>query len=118
MTAITRAAGICVLGLGLGLASPTPAQEDDSSPLGDFFSDMLRDMAPQIEEWEDLMTDLGPALRDFLIEMGPALEGIFDRVQDWTDYEPPQMLPNGDIILRKKTDPAPEPEAPEGGVDI
>jgi len=35
---------------------------------------------------------------------------MMDQVKDWTDYYPPEMLPNGDIILRRRT-----PVDPEGG---
>ena len=66
-----------------------------------------------------LAEDLGPELQDFVSEMGPALRGVLQRVEDWSAYHPPEMLPNGDIIMRRK-DPL-EPEetpTPEGDIDI
>jgi len=36
-------------------------------------------------------------------EMGPALADILGQIEDISNYHPPEMLPNGDIIIRKKT---------------
>ena len=35
---------------------------------------------------------------------------VLDEVEDWTMYEAPEMLPNGDIIMRRKPDPEAEQE--------
>jgi hypothetical protein len=60
-------------------------------------------------------------LRDFFLEMEPRLRELRDAIGDLNNYEAPEMLPNGDIIIRRKTplEPAPpepdeEPEAGEG----
>ena len=42
--------------------------------------------------------------------MGPALGSILESVEDWSVYEAPEILPNGDIIIKRK----PEPETPKG----
>ena len=60
---------------------------------------MMREMEPAIEG----LGELGPMFRSFAREMGPALAEIFEEVKDWSVYHPPEMLPNGDIIIRKKT---------------
>ena len=44
-------------------------------------------------------------------------------IQDWAAYHPPEMLPNGDIIIRKKPksgepETQEEPQAPAGPTDI
>ena len=55
------------------------------------------------------------------MEMGPALAEIADKVEDWSRYEAPEILPNGDIIIRRKPD-LPEAEtateAEGGATDI
>lgn len=66
---------------------------------------MMREMEPAIEGLEEM----GPMVRGFAREMGPALAEIFEEVKDWSVYHPPEMLPNGDIIIRRK----PEDETPE-----
>jgi len=79
------------------------------------------EMAPALEDLKALVDQFGPSMRSFLQEMGPAFGEMIDKVQDWTDYHPPEMLPNGDIILRKKTSPEPPAEplpAPPGGIEL
>ena len=50
-------------------------------------------------------------------ELGPALEGLRDRLGDIDAYHPPELLPNGDIIIRRKT-PFDEEPIPEDGVEL
>ena len=35
--------------------------------------------------------------------MGPALIELMAKIDDITAYYPPEILPNGDIIMRRKT---------------
>lgn len=82
-----------------------------------FLEGIRREAAPALEGLEAL----GPDLRRFAEQMGPALGALLSEVQDWSRYHPPEMLDNGDIILRRKApDPAPEPDAapPPGSVDL
>jgi len=73
----------------------------------------MKEMQPAIEEFEGLTEQMGPALRMFADEMGPKLAEILDQVEDWTAYMPPEILPNGDIIIRRKPDhPLVKPETP------
>ena len=63
-------------------------------------------------------------LEQLFDEMAPALEDLEGFVGDLNAYEAPVILPNGDILIRKKTPsvPKPEPEvtppAPPGTTDI
>lgn len=87
----------------------------------ELFLEGLRDeMSPAMEDLRKLTEDYGPALFGFLEEMGPAFGRLLDRVDDWAAYETPEILPNGDIIIRKK--PAPKAELPDpppaGQIDI
>ncbi|MGR3393868.1 MULTISPECIES: hypothetical protein [Rhodobacterales] len=72
-----------------------------------FLRGLMDELDPAMRELEDLAGEMEPALRSFGEEMGPALRDLMGQVQDWSRYEPPEMLPNGDIILRRK------PEAPD-----
>ncbi|MBM9595764.1 AAA+ family ATPase [Roseitranquillus sediminis] len=60
-------------------------------------------------------------LRGLLGEMEPALQQLRELAGDLDAYEAPEMLPNGDIIIRRKTplpdDEVPE-EMPEGGIEL
>lgn len=63
-----------------------------------FLDGLAQEMEPALEG----LQDLGPGLRQFMMEMGPSLRGLVDEVQDWSDYQAPEILPNGDIIIRRK----------------
>lgn len=102
-------------------AAPVQAEEDRGLSLMErgaelFMEGMRREMAPALEQ----LDKLGPALRGFVEEMGPAFAEVLGEIQDWSVYEPPEVLENGDIIIRRKP-PAPEgdePVQPADPVDI
>lgn len=124
---MTRTA--CALILALA-AAPLAAQEAETPEEGRrlmeegarlFFRGILSDLDPALRELEGMAEELGPEVRDFAREMGPALADLMERVEDWSAYHPPEMLPNGDIILRRKEErapPAEEEEAPSGPVEL
>lgn len=100
--------------LCLVLATPLAAQEaqDKGTSLMEegaklFFKGLMSEMEPALRELEGLADEMEPALRSFAEEMGPALRGLMDKVEDWSAYHPPEILPNGDIVIRRK-----EPLAP------
>lgn len=65
-----------------------------------------------------LMEEMGPTmeeLRGLADEMAPAMKQLQDMIGDITQYHAPEMLPNGDIIIRRKT---PLEPAPDGEVEI
>ncbi|RFP86117.1 hypothetical protein DZK27_15080 [Rhodobacteraceae bacterium 63075] len=95
------------------VAPPAFAQEEDggTSLMEEgarlFMEGIMKEVDPAVKELQKLLDDMQPAFRDFAKEMGPALAELMDEVEDWSAYHPPEILPNGDIILRRK-----EPEAP------
>ncbi|WP_439124773.1 hypothetical protein [Marivita sp.] len=102
------------------------AQEDEGTSLMEegaklFFRGLMSEMEPALRELEGLADEIEPALRSFAEEMGPALHDLMEQVDDWSAYEPPVVLPNGDILLKRKPErPAPDAlTAPEDGeIDI
>lgn len=109
----------------LALASPAAAQESEDAPslmergAQMFLEGLMQEVEPRLDDLQDLSKEFGPALRGFFEEMGPALGGLLEQVEDWSAYEPPEILPNGDIIIRRKPQQAPDdldPDA-EGPVD-
>lgn len=98
------------------------AQEDDGLSLMErgarlFLEGVMREMEPALDELEGL----GPKLRGLVEEMGPALADLVGQIEDWSVYHPPEILPNGDIILRRKVPKTPDEDAAEeseGPVDI
>ena len=106
----------------LGLATPAFAQDSEEQGLSlmergaqMLMEGLMREMEPALEDLQGLAEEFGPALRDFTAQMGPALRGLLDEVEDWSVYEPPVMLDNGDIIIRRK--PAPDAPVPEPDAD-
>lgn len=86
----------------VGLSGPVMAQEDGAGDLS---------------EGLDLLSEGTRLLMEGLMqELAPALEGLREGLDDLSVYHPPEMLPNGDIIIRRKT-PL-EVEDPEGGVEL
>lgn len=73
-----------------------------------FFEGLSQEMAPALNDLRGLAEQFGPSMQGFLEEMGPALAGIMEEVKDWSAYHPPEILPNGDIIMRRKADPKDE----------
>ncbi|MFY0309531.1 hypothetical protein ACFMBG_06500 [Leisingera sp. D0M16] len=110
------------------LSSPLAAQEAEGEDNGTslmergaelFWEGLRQEMAPALEDLQGMMEEIGPAMGAFLAEMGPALAEIAKEVEDWSAYELPEILPNGDIIIRKKPKdnaPADKETAEEEGV--
>jgi len=76
------------------------------------FRGIISEMEPTIEEFSGLATDLEPTLEMLATEMGPALIELFQTLDSVRHYEAPEILPNGDIIIRRSPD-APEFEPPQ-----
>ncbi|MEI2805406.1 MAG: hypothetical protein V9G18_05540 [Albidovulum sp.] len=103
----------------------TPAVAEDAKPSAEEGFSLLEEGAKII--LRSLMDEVEPALKDMhkqfgeaVGEMGPALQKLAEMIGDIRNYDPPEMLPNGDIILRRKTPlvPAlPEP-GPNGEIEL
>lgn len=77
--------------------------------------------------FQDLERDLGPLFRDLERDVAPLLEGLGRRMEPWLRdlaemlgdldrWEAPEILPNGDILIRRRPaqppDQSPESDAP------
>ena len=84
-----------------------------------FLEGLKQEMAPAVDGLQDLLAETGPSLRNFMLEMGPTLRDLGAQVKDWSVYEAPEILPNGDIIMRRKPEaPMDTPPAGDGAVDL
>ena len=105
---------LCISGL-LAFATPLTADEPPLVPendkpaelpegLGDLFERMLRGFAEET----------APHLRNLerqLQQMEPEIERFWDSLRGMAQYHPPEILPNGDILIRRRQpDDAPPPE--------
>ena len=63
-----------------------------------------------------LMNEMGPSLREMelaLKDVQPEIRKLLALVDDLRNYQSPERLPNGDILIRRKPD-APPLVAPDG----
>lgn len=109
---------LIVAPLALALLS-TPLHAEDPPSLMErgaqmFFEGLMEEMAPALDDMAQLLEEAGPAMQEFLAEIGPKLGRVLEEVEDWSVYAAPEVLPNGDIIIRRKPD---VPEKPESTPD-
>lgn len=110
----------------LALAAPPVLAQDDGGEGRSlmeegarlFWEGIRREMGPALDTLRDRAGEMEPAIRDFVERMGPALSEMMDKVGDLSAYHPPEVLPNGDIILRRKTPQELRDDVPGGEVDI
>jgi len=95
------------LGPVLALLVAPALAEDESASVDEGFS-LLREGARIL--MESMLKEMEPAMRDMqedfgavLREMEPALRDLGGMIGDLRNYHPPEKLPNGDIIIRRKT---------------
>lgn len=99
-------------------AAPLHAQED--TPAEDMPAEDMGEGLSLMEQGarmilRGLMSEMDPLLQ----EMEPAFRDLARMIGDITAYHAPEVLPNGDIILRRKTPRDPQTEdAPEPGGEI
>ncbi|RRH76451.1 AAA+ family ATPase [Falsigemmobacter faecalis] len=122
----TAALVLCLLAAPLAAQQP-PApsgqpDEDGFELLGrgarSLLQSFLGEIDPALRQMQDGMQGLGPMLRDLAALLG-----------DVQHYEAPERLPNGDIVIRRKTGAPPPPArpqappeadrtAPDGSIDL
>ena len=111
-----------VVALVVVLALPVPAVAQEVAPpapqsdLSEGF-DLLGEGARLL--FRGLMAEMEPALQEMgeqLRAMEPMLRSLAEMIGDIRHYEVPEKLPNGDIILRRKADPA--LAGPDGDIEL
>lgn len=99
---------------------PAAAQEAEEGPglmergAELFLRGLMQEAEPALSEMERAFREIEPSLR----AMGPALQELVSMIEDAANYQMPERLPNGDILIRRKPDAPPLPQvappAPEG----
>ena len=89
---------------------PVAAPAQEKPPLG------FGEFAPLAEDFREFF-------EGFAEGMKPLMEQLADKMSDLNAYHAPEVLPNGDIIIRRKpkTDDAPDEEPkvnPDGSIDL
>ncbi len=57
-------------------------------------------------------------MRGLMEEMEPAFDDLNNLLENIDVYHPPEMLPNGDIIIRRRTPMERHPEGEDGEIDL
>jgi hypothetical protein len=107
---------VVTLALPVSGAAQEAPPRDPPSELSEGF-DLLGEGARLL--FRGLMAEMEPALQEMgeqLRAMEPMLRSLAEMIGDIRNYEAPEKLPNGDIILRRKTDPA--LAAPDGDIEL
>ena len=98
------------------LAPHAVVAEDDGFNLMEegaqlFFRGLMQEMDPALQELESIIDELEPSFLEFAEVMGPALQELLDTVDNISYYDAPEVLENGDIIIRRREDAPPyEPQ--------
>lgn len=67
-----------------------------------------------------LIEEMGPSMRDMegaLKDLQPEVKKLMELIGDFRNYQMPEKLPNGDILIRRKPPTLPEP-SPGGEVEL
>ncbi|MFV0411077.1 MAG: hypothetical protein ACK5LJ_15675 [Paracoccus sp. (in: a-proteobacteria)] len=108
--------------IGATLALPLPAQEwrmppaapggktGSAAPLEQGIEGIMNQMFQQMMPHFDA---IGDELQATVNELAPALRELSSLVDDFANYQAPERLPNGDIILRRRADAPPAPPTDE-----
>ena len=112
---------VLALPIILMTAAPVRAEEDGFSLIEEgaklFLKGLMQEVEPAMKDLRGLAEQMEPGLRKFIDEMGPALADLLSKMDDLSAYHAPEMLPNGDIIMRKKTPAEIEPPT-DGEVEL
>jgi hypothetical protein len=95
----------------LGCASPLAA-EDSPAP---------QDRQEFFDGLDELADGMRRLFEGFQSDVARLMEDLTDSLKGLGEYHPPEVLPNGDIIIRRKRpDATPAPAEPEedGAIDI
>jgi hypothetical protein len=121
-------------------ASPAAAQDSTPAPEEDgegfslmqegarlLFEGLIDEMEPTLRDLEgmteEMAQQLEPALEFLSTEIGPAFMALVARIDDMRNYEMPEFLENGDIIIRRSPDAPPfvppsAEDTPEGEIEL
>ena len=79
---------------------------------------LLSEVEPQMQQMGRSLDTLGRDLGAAMERFGPMIAELSVMVDDIRNYEAPERLPNGDIIIRRKALPETPPGGPQTGPEI
>lgn len=75
-------------------------------------------MRSMLDEMEPALKDLQSEFGDALAHMGPLMRDLANQIGDIRNYHPPVKMPNGDIIMRRKTEQEIMEADPDAEIEI
>lgn len=72
-----------------------------------FLRGLMTEVQPQMQDMQKGLDDLGAKMGSALDQAQPWISALSSMVGDFGYYDPPERLPNGDIIIRRKSDAPP-----------
>ena len=76
---------------------------------------LMSEMEPALDEMDKALTEMGPMLE----ELGPKFAELMALIGDIRNFEAPVVLENGDILIRRKVAPVPDPlPGPNGEIEL
>ena len=97
--------------------APLAAEESPGSRLMQDGAKLL--LRGLMAEAEPMLDEIGRGLREMepaLREIGPRLLQLVDLMGDMANYEAPERMPNGDIVIRRKAGAPPAPALPDANL--
>lgn len=81
-----------------------PAPKEDAPSLMEegakmFLRGLMSEMEPALDEMQGALEEIGPKLE----ELKPQILDLIGMIDDFQNYHAPEKLPNGDIVIRRKT---------------
>ena len=121
---LRRLVPILVLSVLLPLTAPTLAEEPETEGFSLMeegakllLRGLMAEMEPALDEMEKALEDAAPMLE----ELGPQLSELLNVIGDLRNYQPPEVLENGDILIRRKTplpDALKQDPGPTGEIEL
>jgi len=94
-----------------GAATGTPGQAEGFDLMGRGADLIMRgivdEMGPAIDQFGAMAADIGPAMDALTTEMGLALAELYRQIDNIRYYQAPEILANGDILIRRRPDAPP-----------
>lgn len=81
---------------------------------------LAQEVGPGLDEMRRSLDAMKPALEDMgtaLAGLRPIAESLLALMDDIGNYQPPELMPNGDILIRRKQG-LPLPPPAEGEIDL
>ncbi len=111
-------------------SAPEVEAEDDGFSLMEegaklLFRGFMTEVEPALDEMGKALEEMKPALDALGEKIGPKITQLFAIVDDFSNYDAPVILPNGDILIRRnaplapKVTPETEPQpGPNGEIEL